>query len=287
MSEPLRPKLVHSVFHLTDFSPSCEVAFAHALAVALIQKASLTLLHAGETDLDADWRRFPAVRDTLERWGLLEPGSDRSAVFEKFAVSVKKVNLGTSRPVSAVLDFLTGEPSDLVVVSYDGQKGISGVVRDSTAEDVARRSGAMTLFVPSGSPGFVSPRNGSLSLRRILVPVTEDPPPSLAVEAARRVARSLGDPPVDVTLLNIGDGDAPVFALPEEDTTRYRQVQRGGDVIDGILAAADEFDADLIAMVTNGRSSLGEIVRGSHTERVVRRASCPVLSLPEVWGQRL
>lgn len=279
--------LVHSVFHLTDFSPTCEVAFAHALAIALVRKASLTLLHAGETDLEADWRRFPAVRGTLERWGLLEPGSERSEVFEKFAVAVKKVNVGTARPVSAVLDYLTGEPSDLVVVSYEGHKGVTGVSRDSAAEDVARRSGAMTLFVPSGTQGFVSSRDGTLSLRRILVPIAEDPAPALAVEAARRVARSLGDPPVDVTLLNIGDGDAPVIALPEEGDTRYRQVQRGGDVIDGILAASDEFDADLIAMVTNGRSSLGEIVRGSHTERVVRRARCPVLSLPESWQQRI
>ncbi|MGH0037048.1 MAG: universal stress protein [Myxococcota bacterium] len=289
MSEATPAPLVHSVFHLTDFSPSCDVAFAHALAIALVRRSSLTLLHAGEADLDTDWRRFPAVRATLERWGLLEPGSDRSAVFEQFAVSVKKVNLGTARPVSTVLDYLTGEPSDLIVVAYDAQKGITGVARDSVAEDVARRSGAMTLFVPSGASGFVSARDGSLSLRRILVPIAEEPAPVLAVEASRRVARGLGDPPVDVTMLNIGDGNAPVIALPDEDegTLRYRQVQRGGDVVDGILAAADEFDADLVAMVTNGRSSLSEIVRGSHTERVVRRARCPVLSLPEAWSQRV
>jgi nucleotide-binding universal stress UspA family protein len=286
MSTGTAPPFVHSVFLLTDFSPSCEVAFAHALAIALIRKASLTLMHAGDADLDADWRRFPPVRRTLERWGLLEPGSERSEVFERFSVSVKKVNIGTSRPVSAVLDYLSGQPSDLIVATYDGQKGVTGVTRDATAEDIARRSGAMTLFVPSGAQGFVSPRDGSLSLRRILVPIAEDPAPSLAVEAARRVARSLGDPPIDVTVLNIGDGNAPVVALPDEESIRFRQTQRGGDVIDGILAAADEFDADLVAMVTNGRSSLGELVRGSHTERVVRRARCPVLSLPESWSDR-
>jgi nucleotide-binding universal stress UspA family protein len=287
MTSPAQAQLVYSVFHLTDFSAASEVAFAHALAIALVSKADLTLLHASGDATGEDWRRFPAVRRTLERWGLLEPGSERKDVFEKLAVRVKKVNIGSGRAVSAILDYLAGSPSDLIVVSTDARNGALGISRDTTSEDLARRSGALTLFVPSGASGFVSARDGSLSLRRILVPISDDPSPALAVESARRTALALGDPPVDVTLVHIGDGGAPVVALPDGEDVRFRQIERGGEVIDGIIAAADETRADLIAMVTNGRSSLGEIVRGSHTERVVRRARCPVLSLPEAWSARL
>jgi len=287
MASPSPPHLVYSVFHLTDFSAASEVAFAHALAIALVSKADLTLLHASADATEEDWRRFPAVRRTLERWGLLETGSERKDVFEKLAVRVKKVNIGSGRPVSAILDYLAGSPTDLIVASTDAGHGALGVGRSTTPEDLARRSGALTLFVPSGASGFVSARDGSLSLRRILVPICEDPAPTLAVESARRIAQALGDPPVEVTLLHIGDGDAPVVAHPDGEDIRFRQIERGGEVIDGILAAADETGTDLIAMVTNGRSSLGEIVRGSHTERVVRRARCPVLSLPEAWSSRL
>ena len=36
---------VESVFHPSDFSQASEVAFAHALKIALVAKATLTVLH--------------------------------------------------------------------------------------------------------------------------------------------------------------------------------------------------------------------------------------------------
>ena len=36
---------VESVFHPSDFSEASEVAFAHALKIALVAKAKLTVLH--------------------------------------------------------------------------------------------------------------------------------------------------------------------------------------------------------------------------------------------------
>lgn len=285
MSTPSSQRLVYSVFHLTDLSPEAESAFAHALAIALIRGSKLTLLHAGTEGSRGgrDWGRFPHVRETLERWGLLEPGSKRDDVFEKLSVQVKKVDLGPSSSVSDVLDYLSDSPSELIVTSYDAKRGIGAVRRDATAEDVARQSGAMTLFVPNGCRGFVSAADGSLSLRRILVPIADDPAPALAIKAAHRVASLLGDPPVEVTLLHVGAEFPPVQAVDDE-VVRFTQTSREGDVAEQILAVAGETGADLISMVTNGRSSLGEMVRGSHTERVTRKASCPVLALPESWS---
>ncbi len=279
-------RLVYSVFHLTDLSKESEVAFAHALAIALTRGSALTLLHAGSGNTADDWRRFPGVRQMLERWGLLEPGSQRSEVFDRFAVQVKKVNLGSARRLNAILDYLSDSPSEMIVATYDARRGVTGVVRDSLTEEVARQSGAMTLFVPNGCQGFVSSVDGSLTLRSILVPIAEDPAPEFAIEAARRVSEWLGAPPVRVTLLHVGDDTSPAIDLVDDELTEYSFIHRDGDVIDEILAVADEIGCDLISMVTNGRSSLGEAVKGSHTERVVRRAKCPVLALPESWSKR-
>jgi len=69
----VRP-FVEAVFHPTDFSEASQVAFAHALAIALYRKARLTLLHVAPDLAEDDWRGFPPVRATLERWGLLEEG---------------------------------------------------------------------------------------------------------------------------------------------------------------------------------------------------------------------
>jgi len=276
-------RLVYSVFHLTDLAPGSQSAFAHALAFALVRGSKLTLLHAGGSTGDADWTRFPHVRETLARWGLLEPGSPRSAVFEELAVRVKKVNLAGASSVPSILDYLADEPSELIVTAYDAHRGLAGVARDGTAEGVARRSGAMTLFVPNDRPGFVSVEDGSLSLRRILVPVADDPAPTFAIEAARRTAELLGDPPVEIVLLHVGEAP-PAVEAHDDDAVTFVRRKVSGDVVDGIVETAETLGADLIAMATNGRNSLGEVLRGSHTERVARRAPCPVLALPETWS---
>ena len=76
---------VQSVLHPTDFSEASHLAFVHALALAVRRQTRLTLLHVVGDDEAADqWDRFPAVRETLERWGQLEQGSDRGAVWSLF-----------------------------------------------------------------------------------------------------------------------------------------------------------------------------------------------------------
>ncbi len=52
---------------------------------------------------------------------------------------------------------------------------------------------------------------------------------------------------------------------------------REGKPADQILAAAHEWDADVIVIGTHGRSGVSRVVLGSTAEVVVRRAPCPVL----------
>jgi nucleotide-binding universal stress UspA family protein len=47
-----------------------------------------------------------------------------------------------------------------------------------------------------------------------------------------------------------------------------------------ILAAAAETQSDLLVMGTHGRSGFERLVLGSVTEKVLRKAACPVLSVP-------
>ena len=52
-----------------------------------------------------------------------------------------------------------------------------------------------------------------------------------------------------------------------------------GMVPDAILSFAEERSADLIVMGTHGRRGLDRLTMGSATERVLRRARCPVLAV--------
>jgi nucleotide-binding universal stress UspA family protein len=52
-----------------------------------------------------------------------------------------------------------------------------------------------------------------------------------------------------------------------------------GNAVEQILSYAHEHGNDLIIMGTHGRSGLNRLLLGSVAERVIRSASCPVLTL--------
>lgn len=56
-------------------------------------------------------------------------------------------------------------------------------------------------------------------------------------------------------------------------------VREGTAIHRVILEYADEVDADIIVMATHGRRGLDRWFLGSITERVVRTANCPVLTV--------
>ena len=54
-----------------------------------------------------------------------------------------------------------------------------------------------------------------------------------------------------------------------------------GDVIASILGAQAKHQPDLLVMATHGRRGLARMFLGSVTEAVVRKATCPVLTIRE------
>lgn len=277
-TRPTSAPFVATVVHPTDFSAASRTAFAHALAIATIRKTRLDILHVRGGDGE-NWSRFPGVRETLERWGLLDPGSDRSAVFEQLAVRVKKVQL-RGDPASETLAYIRKVAPDLLVLATEGRRGLARLIEPSVAQIVARRSHTMTLFIADKGRGFVSLEDGHLSLRRILVPVDESPDATMAILTATRAAEALGDAPVEISLLHVGDGPFPSYARPDSDLWTWQEIRGAGDVDDEILSVAESTQADLIVMATDGRNGVLDAIRGSFTERVVRRAVCPILAVP-------
>ena len=275
MSEsPNRIPFVKSIFHPSDFSKASELAFAHALAVALIRKTKLVIMHAGRGRLD-DWSQFPPVRKTLEKWKVLTPGSPRSAVLEKLSVRVAKV-AARGDPVRASVEHIEKQKPDLVVLATRGRHGLPLWIKPSIAQAIARRTLAMTLFVPRGCRGVVSV-DGVIRLRRILLPIDHQPNAQEAVIRAVRAAEAFGDQLVEIVMLHV-NGALPQVDRPDTQACVWKEVRCEGDVVEAILDAAQE--ADLIVMATEGRHGVFDAVHGSVTERVVRGAPCPVLAVP-------
>lgn len=141
-------------------------------------------------------------------------------------------------------------------------------------------------------------------LKRILVPLDFSPPSRRAVRFAREWAARFGS---EICLLHViepmntygvhgiepimlplppVDAHEPVRAELEKivhqefpDSVRVSVHLRDGVPYNEIAIAARELKADLIIIATHGRSGLTRALLGSTAERVVRHATCPVLTL--------
>src|SRR4029079_17770775 len=160
---------IQSIFHPSDYSEGSEVAFAHALKIALAAEAGLDMLHVSE-QRDQGWTDFPGVRGTLERWRLLPPNSPRTAV-ASLGIEVRKVMMKDKDPVRAAERFLEKNPTDLVVLAAHAHQGHMRWTRTSVSQPIAKAASAATLFLPYGCEGFISQADGSSSLRNIMLPV--------------------------------------------------------------------------------------------------------------------
>jgi nucleotide-binding universal stress UspA family protein len=282
MQQPHIPDIpfVKSVLHPTDFTLPSQNAFAHALAITLLIKSRFTILHVSNSK--DEWTQFPAVRSTLEQWGLLEKGSPRSAVFEKLSVEVMKVAMRSNNPLKAILHYSQDHQADLIVLATQGREGLQRWIHPSMAERIAEKSKAMTLFVHGTESGFVSQRDGTLCLQRILVPVDFHPNPLPAIEYAARAARLMNNS-VEVILFHVGDSsETPPVEIPEIPSCSWRKVHKQGNVVEEITKAARDYAVNLIIMPTAGNEGFLDALRGSVTAQVLRRVSSPVLAVPAI-----
>jgi nucleotide-binding universal stress UspA family protein len=275
----MSPTKIESIFHPSDSSEASEVAFAHALKIALVTGATLSMLHVDQ-GYEAESSDFPGVRTTLERWRLIPKGSPKSAVGQ-LGIEVVKVIASSSQPVKACLKFLTGHPADLIVLAVHQYEGRMRWLERRVGEPIAQGAGEMTLFIPHGAPGFVSPDDGAVSLRNILIPVARKPKAQPAVEAVVRIIRNLQLASGAVTLLHVGpSGEAPSLRTPDDSDWTWNRTAKVGEPVEIILQTADAVRADLIVMTTEGPHGFLDALRGSTSERVLRKARCPVVSLP-------
>lgn len=273
------------IVHPSDFSQSSRVAFAHALKIALQSNAELEIVHVERhkigNESDVHWADFPGVRATLARWNILPIGAKTEDVV-KTGLRVKKILNAESDALESLTRYCTKHPPDLLVLATRQREGLSRWLHKAIAEPLARRSRAMTLFVPAQGRGFISPANGAVKLRRILIPVDHRPNAQAALEEAFFLAAGFDCDPVEFRLLHVGtEHGMPTLYLPHHPSWEWEERLVTGDPYERILREAAEWSPDLIVMATQGHVDFLDALRGSITERILRASRCAVLAVPE------
>lgn len=291
----------------TDFSDCADHALQTALAVATRYDATLHLLHViGE--LDPEWygvgdpdERAMQLRHQIrgEAEARLQEIADAAAV----EISTHVVPPKGFDVAATIREHVGSLGADLVVLGTHGRQGLGRLLLGSVADRLIRRAPCPVISVtPQSSLALAQGDPGG-----VLAPVDFSAPSRQAVEAAHAIAHAFERPlhllfvaekrrvPVfsDTGLPGVGvvEMDDEIVANAE---AALRQVSasvdgptasevhthvRHGQVADEIADAAASLEAAVVVMATRGLSGVERWMIGSTTDRLVRRAPCPVLTL--------
>jgi len=264
----------------TDLASNQPQPFSVALRLAQLAHSQLKVVHVHDEEQSSDWRKLPTVRSLLEQWGALAPDASLED-FDALGLRVMplEANLRGDLPSELVVRAHEHAP-DLLIMGTSGRVGLERMLHPSVAEPVARSWGGPTLIVPAKGRKVVGD-DGTLNLRKVLIPIDASAPPQRLVQQLVRLLDGLQVGHVEFVLVHIGElTDIPDFDLPERADWLWRSELFDGSVVETILQLAEVEDADLIAMSTHGHDSLLDALRGSTTERVLRRAPCAVFVVP-------
>ena len=174
---------------------------------------------------------------------------------------------------------------DPIAMGTHGLTGFEHLVLGSVAERVLRTSPVPVLTVP---PRAVS--TSSLPFHRIVCPVDRSETAAAALTVAQSIARESG---AELTVGHVVDIPAePLTTRPIVSPEDWREFEAelrtrlGADVVirhgkpyREILEEAVKRSADLIVIGVHGRNPIDMLLFGSTTNQVVRRATCPVLTI--------
>lgn len=292
----------------TDFSACADEALAYATELADRFGATLHLLHVVD-EMDPDW--FGAA-DAEERAGALRNDIERTAEARLRDLAARDgvasvettVALRSSFEVDqAIVDYAGEQGIDLLVMGTHGRQGLDRLVLGSVTETVLRQAPSPVLTVRQGAGPLAS---GAPAFQNILAPIDFSDASHDALTLADGLAEAyrarlhLLFVAEERTVPTFSDTGLPGFGVVKMDPeivdnaeAALRQLGdrlggrapdsayhvREGGVASTITEMGEADDMDLVVMATQGRQGADRFWVGSTTERVVRRAPCPVLTM--------
>jgi len=277
----------------TDGSDGADAAFEHVLDVAEAHDATVYVLTVADTSRDSVTQIRGQVIDALEREGarivqeMAERASDRNVA------TVTEVLQG--EPYSTIVDYAAVNDADVVVMPTHGRQGLERFLLGSTTERVVRRSDVPVLTLHPDGDGVRHP------YRNVLVPTDGSDPAGAALDLAVDLSvaadaglhllsvvdvASLGiDVRANIAVESLEESAADVVDEATETaseagvTPAATAIELGTSVARVVRSYVDDNDVDLVVVGTHGRTGFDRYVLGSVTEKLVRTAPVPVLTV--------
>ena len=288
-----------------DFSEFSRHALDCAVRLARWNKAHVLALH-----VFANWPAvdvvpslasgtLPAISlKNVDREVLLEVLREFVAPYAKEHVSVEALVAESPDVHREILAQAEANHVGLIVIGSHGRSGWQRLLLGSVTEKVLRASRCPVMVVPPHATSTAA--SSDRPFARILCPVDFSCDAIAALSRATELACRAGS---TVTVLDVIDVPAALYEMPGFDIATYRsdavaksrkrlselipeRTARALDVVvaegrpdQEILRVAAEREIDLIVMGVSSRRAVDLAVFGSTTHRVLRGASCPVLTV--------
>lgn len=301
---------IRNVLTPTDFSASADAALTHAVRFADRFDAALHLLHV-VNELDAAWY---GLSDAEERAASLRTQIQAEAQDRLHDLVPDSTEIEVRTEVSqqlnfdvadAIQDYVGEHAVNLVVMGTHGRRGIGRLMLGSVANNLIRRASCPVVTVrdeaeeggdvaDTGYREILAPIDFSEHSRRALrlskeIAARYGARLHLLFVAEKRVVPRFSD--TGIPGVNVVEMDPEIVENAEAALEQLNQSVGGpevesachveeGDVAQDIVSFAETNETDLIVMATRGLTGITRFMLGSNTERVVRAAPCPVLTVP-------
>lgn len=291
----------------TDFSRCAKQALGHAVYWAREYDAELHALHVVIL-LQNNLHYFPneeAINKQLKDLGEHQLSSTIQAL-QADDLKIKPAQVRGISTAPAILGYARENDIDLIVMGTHGRRGLGHLFLGSVAEEVVRLASCPVLTIrEQETPAPVE------MMKRILVPVDFSEHSQQALIYAKKIATLYN---ARLQLLHVveevihpacymASGPSVLAFKPELKAGAQQEMKKllkettGPEVaadfhvIEGraavdIVNFAKNDHSDLIVIATHGRTGIEHMLLGSVTEKVVRRAPCPVFTV-RAFGKSL
>ncbi len=279
---------IKHIVHPTDFSPTAKDAFEVAVQLAKKSKASLKVVHVFETPYPTSYFAGPnsqQARDkfTEELEGNLQHRMDELVKsVNTHGITVETELIGDMKPWKLHEKYGDDE-MDFIVMGTRGRTGIlHGGLLGTTAQRTMRYSTVPVLTVPEIAK--------AKDYNNIIFATDFADPEEVMVELPPVLEfAQLYDSTVHVTVVNSAYAIIPkkeIEAAYKSVKAKYSdhklelKIVDGDTVPRGIFNAANDLDADMIAIETDGSTGLLGWFIGSVTEELAAETNIPLLVIP-------
>lgn len=254
-----------TILHATDLLPDADSVAQEAFSLAKKSKAQLITLH-----VTTEEAAKPGTQTVIDLLAKASPEINHSLVVRKVEETPKK----------GLLQNLENFDPDLLVVGTRQQKKPKKDFRASVAEVVALDAKIPTLVLHIGQQGLLDEAK-NLRIRRVLLPIGDGVEGRDAIKGLTRFLTTMEINDVDLFLFRVGEGEVLEYlSLPTKKGWRWHKEVQQGTLAEAIGTAVEQKEIDLVAMSTRGQDGFIDVFSGTHTQKVIRRVSCPVLVSP-------